>query len=69
MNIPATHIARIEELGYTESEARFLYIVAVFSGYFTLRQFRAFTGSHCGERPNSFAHQGHARVCSRPAFS
>jgi hypothetical protein len=69
MNIPATHIKRIEELGYTESEARFLYIVAVFSGYFTLRQFRAFTGSRCGKRPNSFAQkligQGHARVCAQ----
>jgi len=36
MNIPGVHIERIRGLGYTESEARFLYIVAVFSGYFTL---------------------------------
>ena len=35
MKIPASHIERIQQLGYTESEARFLYIVAVFSGYFT----------------------------------
>ena len=46
MNFPADHIERIKELGYTESEARFLYIVAVHSGYFTLGQFRAFT-RHC----------------------
>ena len=69
MNLPAAHIKRIEELGYTESEARFLYIVAVFSGYFTLRQFCDFTGSHCGKRPTSFAQkligQGHARVCAQ----
>ena len=45
MNIPDVHIERIRGLGYTESEARFLYIVAVFSGYFTLGQFRAFTGA------------------------
>jgi hypothetical protein len=36
MNLPTTHIERIRDLGYTDSEARFLYIVAVFSGYFTL---------------------------------
>jgi len=28
MNIPGVHIERIRGLGYTESEARFLYIVA-----------------------------------------
>lgn len=69
MNLPAAHIEHIQQLGYTESEARFLYIVAVFSGYFTLRQFRSFTGSRCGKRPTSFAQkligQGHARVCGQ----
>ncbi|HTS59175.1 MAG TPA: hypothetical protein VMH03_16640 [Terriglobales bacterium] len=69
MKIRASHIEHIQELGYTESEARFLYIVAVFSGYFTMRQFRAFTGSRCGKRPNCFAQkliqQGHARVCAQ----
>lgn len=68
MNLPPAHIERLQELGYTESEARFLYIVAVFSGYFTLGQFRSFTGSRCGKRPTSFAQkligQGHARVCA-----
>ena len=69
MRLPDLHIARIQRLGYTEPEARFLYIVAVFSGYFTLRQFRAFTGSRCGKRPSSFAQElireGHARVCAQ----
>ena len=64
MNLPPGHIERIQELGYTESEARFLYIVAVFSGYFTLGQFRVFTDSSYGKRPTSFAQklitQGHA---------
>ena len=69
MNIPGVHIERIRGLGYTESEARFLYVVAVFSGYFTLGQFRAFTGASYGKRPTSFAEklieQGHARICGQ----
>ena len=69
MNIPGAHIERTKGLGYTESEARFLYIVAVFSGYFTLGQFRAFTGARFGKRPTSFAQkllgQGHARICGQ----
>src|SRR3974390_2192178 len=69
MNLSATHVGRIMGLGYTEAEAQFLYLVAVFSGYFTLRQFRAFTGSHAGKRPTSFAQKlldkGHARVCAQ----
>jgi len=66
MNLPAAHIERIKDLGYTDSEAHFLYIVAVFSGCFTLGHFRAFTGSAYGKRPTSFAEkllkQGHATV-------
>src|SRR6516162_4187426 len=69
MKILDVHIERIRGLGYTESEARFLYIVAVFSGYFTLGQFRTFTGSSFGKRPTSFAQklvgQGHARICGQ----
>jgi hypothetical protein len=68
MNLPTAHIERIQQLGYTEFEARFLYIVAVFSGYFTLRQFRVFTSSRCGKRPTIFAQkltgQRHARICA-----
>src|SRR5881392_809064 len=66
MNFPADHIERIKEFGYSESEARFLYIVAVHSGYFTLGQFRAFTGTTYGKRPTSFAEKvlkrGHATI-------
>jgi hypothetical protein len=66
MNLPTSHIERIKDLGYTDSEARFLYIVAVFSGYFTPGHFRVFTGSAYGKRPTSFAQkllkQGHATV-------
>jgi hypothetical protein len=64
MNLPPVRIEGIRELGYTEAEARFLYIVAVFSGYFTLGQFRVFTGSSYGKRSTSFTQklltQGHA---------
>jgi len=66
MNIPIAHIERIGRLGYTDSEARLLYIVAVFSEYFTLGHFRAFTGSAYGKRPTCFAQkplkQGHPSV-------
>jgi hypothetical protein len=66
MNLPSEHVERIRDLGYTEAEARFLYIVAVHSGYFTLGQFRAFTKSAYGKRPTSFAQKvikrGHATV-------
>ena len=66
MNLPPVHIERIKDLGYTDSEARFLYIVAVFSGYFTLGHFRGFTRSAYGKRPTSFGQkllkQGHATV-------
>src|SRR5437899_2507205 len=66
MNLPPAHIERIKDLGYTDSEARFLYIVAVFSGYFTLGHFRVFTRSAYGKRPTSFGQkllkQGHATV-------
>ena len=41
MNMPTVHIEGIKELGYTDSEARFLYIVATHSGYFVPRQFLA----------------------------
>jgi len=66
MKMPQEQVERIKELGYTEAEARFLYIVAVHSGYFTLGQFRAFTKTAYGKRPTSFAQKvikhGHASV-------
>jgi hypothetical protein len=43
MNIPQNHVALLMEPGYTEPEARFLYVVATHSGYFILRQFLNFT--------------------------
>jgi hypothetical protein len=55
MKMPADQIGRIAALGYTETEARFLYIVATHSGYFTLRQFLAFAEARRGKRSTAFA--------------
>jgi hypothetical protein len=66
MNIHENHVALLMELGYTEPEARFLYVVATHSGYFILRQFLNFTGARRGKRSNLFARKvlnnGHGSV-------
>jgi hypothetical protein len=66
MNIPQNHVALLRELGNTEPEARFLYVVATHSGYFILRQFLKFTGTQRGKRSNLFArnvlNNGHGSV-------
>ena len=66
MNIPENHVAQLMDLGYTEPEAQFLYVVATHSGYFTLRQFLKFTGARRGKRSTQFARKalnyGHASV-------
>src|SRR2546425_1143069 len=54
MNIKPSHLEALQALGYTESEARFLYIVATHSGYFVARQFLAFTCGHWGKRTTTF---------------
>ncbi len=40
----------LRSLGYTEDEARFLYVVALHSGYFSARQYLTFTGAKTGEK-------------------
>jgi len=66
MKLPQEQIERIAARGYTEAEARFLYVVASHSGYFTLRQFNTFTGVSRGKRSMTFAQKllkhGHATV-------
>jgi hypothetical protein len=66
MNWPENQIETIRALGYTETEARFLYLVATHSGYFTLRHFLTFSGAHRGKRSTSFAQKllrhGHASM-------
>src|SRR5437667_8811741 len=54
MNVKQTHLDALQALGYTETEARFLYHVATHSGYFVARQFLAFTCGHWGKRTTTF---------------
>ena len=65
MNIAPAHLAALEALGYTEAEARFLYIVATHSGYFVARQFLAFTTAHWGYRTNTFWNKLHIKKHAR----
>jgi hypothetical protein len=65
MNIATVHLEALKALGYTEQEARFLYIVATHSGYFTARQFLAFTGAHWGKRTTSFWSKLHSSKHAR----
>src|SRR5260370_17178510 len=66
MSIAPVHIDALKALGYTEAEARFLYLVATHSGYFVARQFLAFANAHWGARTTSFWNklqiQKHART-------
>jgi hypothetical protein len=55
MKMPQDQIERIAALGYTEPEARFLYLVATYSGYFTMRHFNTFTEVSRGKRSMAFA--------------
>jgi hypothetical protein len=54
MNIAPAQLDALKALGYTEAEARFLYIVATHSGYFRVSQFLACTGAHWGKRTTNF---------------
>lgn len=42
MKFPTQYIHKLRSYGYTEREARFLYIVALHSGYFTQQQYTEF---------------------------
>ncbi len=50
MNISQDQLGRLLDFGYTEVEARFLYLVATHSGYFTVRQFLDFAKAKSGKR-------------------
>jgi hypothetical protein len=62
------HLEALGDLGYNEKEARFLYLVATHSGYFTLRQFLDFTGTAKGWNVHRFTSKsirlGHVRVAT-----
>jgi len=66
VTIPQHQVEALVAFGYTEDEARFLYIVATHSGYFLARQFLSFVGAKRGYRTHSFAQklitQGHATM-------
>jgi hypothetical protein len=49
VSIEPSYLQALQALGHSESEARFLYLVATHSGYFVARQFLAFTCGHWGE--------------------
>jgi len=50
MDLPEDQLAHLRAFGYTEVEARFLYLVATHSGYFTVRQFLEFAHAKSGKR-------------------
>ncbi|MGA2072536.1 MAG: hypothetical protein ABSH52_03440 [Terriglobia bacterium] len=61
MNIRPGHLSALCHLGYTETEARFLYLVATHSGYFTLRHYLAF----CGQSKGCLVHRLTSRILDR----
>lgn len=64
MSIHESQLVGLRAFGYTEAEARFLYLVAVHSGYFTVRQFLDFAHAKSGKRNACFVEKlfrsGHA---------
>ncbi len=68
MNFPESSLANLSSLGYTEDEARFLYVVATHSGYFSMRQFLQFTETKSGDKSMTFSQKllakGHATARS-----
>jgi hypothetical protein len=50
MTIHESQLANLRTFGYTEVEARFLYLVATHSGYFTVKQFLDFASAKSGKR-------------------
>jgi hypothetical protein len=66
MSIRVDHVEAIERFGYTRTEARFLYLVATHSGYFTQQQFLRFAGVNPGGMGTRLTvkalEQGHIRT-------
>ena len=65
MKIQNEHTQAIKQFGYTDREARFVYVVAIHSGYFTQSQVRQFTGNQSGRTVRAFIKraltQGHLK--------
>jgi hypothetical protein len=66
MNIQDAHLDALQALGYTETEARFLYIVATHSGYFTVSQYLAFAELTSGKRSYKFTNKLCANRHAKP---
>jgi hypothetical protein len=68
MSIPSERLSALGDLGYSQQESRFLYLVATHSGYFTLRQFLEFTGTAKGWSVHQFTSKsirlGHIRTAT-----
>jgi hypothetical protein len=64
MSVYESQFANLSAFGYTQAEARFLYLVAAHSGYFTVRQFLDFAHARSGKRNARFVEKllglGHA---------
>src|ERR1700746_2619928 len=64
MHFPESSTENLRSLGYTEDEARYLYIVATHSSYFSTRQYLQFTRAKSGEKSMAFTQKllgrGHA---------
>src|SRR5258708_20248445 len=70
MDFRKSSIENLRSLGYTQDEARFLYLVAIHSGYFSTRQYLAFTGAKSGEKSMAFTQKvlGKGHVTARLLF-
>src|SRR5258708_4717093 len=68
MNIKPSKVDPLKALGYTETEACFLYLVATHSGYFVARQFLAFTSGHWGKRTTTFWGKLHTKKHARTEY-
>ena len=53
MKMPEDYIHALVELGYTRTEARFLYLAGTHSGYFTAQQYLDFVGAKRGYRSDA----------------
>ncbi len=66
MNIKDIYLDSLKELGYTETEARFLYIVGTHSGYFTSRQYLDFADVKRGYRSDALTRKVLAKKHASP---
>src|ERR1700728_2450008 len=61
MKIVEEYLLALRVLGYTDCEARFLYLAATHSGYFVPRQFNTFADVNWGNRSDRFTRKPETR--------